>query len=130
MFIFKGQVHDAVIDNMQRGMDNYDVDAKHAGVTDTWNVVQSDFKCCGVNNFTDWKVTNFSVSHDDSVPDSCCVHESKDCGKGFFDKINPTEKINEDGCFDKLEKFIIDNIELVGGIIIALLLIQVTYCYV
>ena len=38
---------------MKKSLDQYG-DA-HAGVKQTWDIMQSDFKCCGVSNSTDWK---------------------------------------------------------------------------
>ena len=33
----------------------------------------------------DWKNTTFSqVTAPDSVPDSCCIHDAEDCGKGIL----------------------------------------------
>ena len=37
---------------MKKSLDQYN-DA-HDGVKKTWDIMQSDFKCCGVNNSTDW----------------------------------------------------------------------------
>ena len=39
---------------MNTSLNNYGEDA-HQGVTETWDIMQNDFKCCGVNNYTDWK---------------------------------------------------------------------------
>ena len=39
----------------------------YSGVTDTWNLVQRELECCGVNNATDWKSTDYN-----KTPDSCC----------------------------------------------------------
>ena len=33
----------------------------------------------------DWKNTTFSqITAPDSVPDSCCIHDAEDCGKGIL----------------------------------------------
>ena len=37
---------------MNKSLDQYD-DA-HDGVKKTWDIMQSDFKCCGVSNSSDW----------------------------------------------------------------------------
>ncbi len=120
IFMFKGQAHDAITGKMRSGMDNYKGE-NYTGVTETWNAVQHDFKCCGVDSFSDWKNTTFSGKKD--LPDSCCKVESEGCGKDYF--TEGTEQIYKEGCFSKLEKLIVGNVELVGGIAIAVLLIQV-----
>ena len=38
---------------MKKSLDQYD-DA-HDGVKKTWDIMQSDFECCGVSNSSDWK---------------------------------------------------------------------------
>ena len=41
--------------------------------------------CCGAQEYMDWKNTTFSqVTAPDSVPDSCCIHDAEDCGKGIL----------------------------------------------
>ncbi len=42
IYIFKGDARDFVSNAMQKGMQNYDTAAQseHAGVTETWNIVQ------------------------------------------------------------------------------------------
>lgn len=36
----------------------------------------SQFRCCGVSNYTDW----FEVYNATRVPDSCCLEFSESCG--------------------------------------------------
>ncbi|CAE1297233.1 unnamed protein product [Acanthosepion pharaonis] len=43
----------------------------------TWNSVQRELKCCGVDNYEEW----FSYLGNSSVPDSCCTLYAIDCGK-------------------------------------------------
>ena len=43
----------------------------------TWNSVQQNFKCCGVDYYIEW--LNYTDSL--SLPDSCCIFYSADCGK-------------------------------------------------
>lgn len=40
--------------------------------------VAPQLKCCGVNSSADWRT--FAVDGN-TVPDSCCVNVTKDCGK-------------------------------------------------
>lgn len=41
------------------------------------SVVQ--LKCCGVNNYTDWR-NSTQMADTDDVPDSCCIHKATNCG--------------------------------------------------
>ncbi|CAG5859637.1 unnamed protein product [Menidia menidia] len=48
----------------------------NVGLTNAWMIVQTDFRCCGVTNHTDW----FEVYNASRVPDSCCLEYSDNCG--------------------------------------------------
>lgn len=41
-------------------------------------VCAPQLKCCGVNSSADWRTF---ASDGNTVPDSCCVNVTKDCGK-------------------------------------------------
>ena len=34
--------------------DGFDNSTKLENVTDAWNRLQREFKCCGIDNYTDW----------------------------------------------------------------------------
>uniref|UniRef100_A0A8C9IZD8 Tetraspanin n=1 Tax=Panthera tigris altaica TaxID=74533 RepID=A0A8C9IZD8_PANTA len=48
----------------------------NVGLTNAWSIIQTDFRCCGVSNYTDW----FEVYNATRVPDSCCLEFSDSCG--------------------------------------------------
>ncbi|VFV22678.1 tetraspanin-4-like [Lynx pardinus] len=48
----------------------------NVGLTNAWGIIQTDFRCCGVSNYTDW----FEVYNATRVPDSCCLEFSDSCG--------------------------------------------------
>ena len=52
-YVAKGDIDQAIQENMEKGMQNYDPEG-HEGVTHTWDLVQGTYKCCGVNNASDW----------------------------------------------------------------------------
>lgn len=80
-------------DNMIKAMDRYktDLDRKVS-----WDYVQEDFKCCGLNNYTEW----FGKGDlgDSSVPDSCCMKHSEDCGENVKGKSDLKDVIYTRGC--------------------------------
>ena len=63
-------------------------------------MVQKDFKCCGVEKYTDWE----QVMGEENVPDSCCKVETEDCGIGF-----DIEEIYTEGCLATLKIKILNN---------------------
>jgi len=118
---------DTIIDaNMVKSMKNYGQPG-YDGVTRTWNMVQHDLNCCGAQEYMDWKNTTFSqVTAPDSVPDSCCIHDAEDCGKGIL-KVpdEATQRIYTVGCRDGFEEIIKENVAYIGSIGIGVALIQV-----
>ena len=68
-FVLKIDPGEVIKINMVKGLDNYGVN-DHEGITNTWDAVQEQLECCGVNNYTDWMQTSKFTSG--GVPDSCC----------------------------------------------------------
>ena len=68
-FVFEINPGEVIETNMVTALKNYGKD-DHEGITNTWDAVQQQLECCGVNNFTDWRRTGGFVFG--GVPDSCC----------------------------------------------------------
>ncbi|KAF7245335.1 Tetraspanin-4 [Varanus komodoensis] len=61
--------------DLKKGLHLYGTDG-NIGLTNAWSIIQTDFRCCGVSNYTDW----FDVYNTTRVPDSCCLEFSENCG--------------------------------------------------
>ncbi|XP_035642440.1 tetraspanin-4-like isoform X2 [Oncorhynchus keta] len=61
--------------DLKRGLQLFGTEG-NVGLTNAWMIVQTDFRCCGVTNHTDW----FEVYNASRVPDSCCLEYSDNCG--------------------------------------------------
>ncbi|XP_064781167.1 tetraspanin-4-like isoform X2 [Oncorhynchus masou masou] len=61
--------------DLKRGLQLFGTEG-NVGLTNAWMIVQTDFRCCGVTNHTDW----FDVYNASRVPDSCCLEYSDNCG--------------------------------------------------
>merc|ERR1711963_501810 len=55
-YMLKGDLDAEVVKNMNKGMENYEK-PDFDGVTTTWDIVQNELHCCGVENSTDWANT-------------------------------------------------------------------------
>ena len=82
-------------------------------------MVQKDFKCCGVEKYTDWE----QVMGGGNVPDSCCKVETEGCGNGFND-----EEIYTEGCLATLKDYSNIAIGVVVGIAILNILAVIIGC--
>ena len=97
--------------------------------------LQIHLKCCGINSFTDWE-NNTVLSQSNSVPDTCCISPSINCGSGALDKLvtNQTahkrgEMENEIylmGCIQRIQVLFKHNCLVIGFIVIGILGIQIS----
>jgi len=106
-YVAKGDIDTAINTNMQKGMQNYNI-AGHEGVKQTWDLVQMGYKCCGVNNASDWEDGGFEQGE---APDSCCKDgNTENCG------ISHKAEFFPDGCYNKFKEDFVGNIGIVGGV--------------
>ena len=129
IFIFKDDVWMAVNGQLIEGLGKYG-NEQNKGMTDSWDKLQSEMKCCGVKDYTDWsQVDTFNSTS--SVPDSCCTAENigEDCGKG---QLSDATQIYTTGCLTKLGTVIKDNLIVVGvagaGIIVLQMIGVIVAC--
>jgi len=115
-------------------MKNYN-EPGHDGVTKTWNMMQNDFKCCGVTSYQNWKNdSEFGKSGD--VPADCCINPEEGCGNGVGNESESVaaQKIHTKGCFTKLEDVIEGNeagaIGVGVGVVVLLLIGVIIACCV
>merc|ERR1711936_1088151 len=84
VYIYRTDARDVITKTMAESLENYKR-GEHEGVTLTWDKIQKEFECCGVNNSTDWEGTPaFNETND--VPDFCCKNITMGCGKGASDR--------------------------------------------
>ncbi|XP_054262528.1 CD63 antigen-like [Macrosteles quadrilineatus] len=86
---------------MGKSMEEY---GKNMEITNSWNVLQYDFKCCGTQSVTDWE----KVYTNGTVPYSCCPDNPVD------ESCTP-DKANNKGCLPVLKQLLEKNTALVGG---------------
>lgn len=133
VYIYKDDAREIIKTSMNNAMEQYKKPG-HEGVTDAMDIVQKDFKCCGVEKYSDWKQHPFGQSGD--VPDMCCKVTEDGCGKGMADKSEEEAAsiIYTQGCFAGLEDLINSNVGAsagVGvGVIVLLFLGVLTSCCV
>ncbi|XP_059090715.1 CD63 antigen-like isoform X3 [Tigriopus californicus] len=63
----------------------------HNQTTEMVDALQSSLKCCGVKAFKDWEESawfDLPDRNDLTVPDSCCIEPSDDCGKNVETNIS------------------------------------------
>lgn len=83
------------------------------GVAKTWDKLQREFTCCGVQNYTEW-----AAILNGSYPVSCCSDESK-CNHS-----NPHDMKNK-GCESAFIDWMKSKVAIIGGVGIGLAFIMV-----
>lgn len=93
----------------------------------TWDHLQRELECCGVNNYTDW---HYSVHWPSSryTPDSCCDPENfhlnstmESCGKLPDDD----SVLYQEGCFPKFADWLYHHIILVNWVTSILFVVEI-----
>jgi len=114
-FALKGDLKNVIETKMVDGMKNYGKEG-HDGVTNAWDLLQTDLACCGSHNYTDW-----AIVMPNAVPDSCCKEDTKGCGSA----PDYVDHINQKGCLVQFEDKFVGNIGIVGGVAVGVALAQV-----
>ncbi|KAK9515194.1 hypothetical protein VZT92_025860 [Zoarces viviparus] len=112
-FMFREKLSNVVEDSLKEMVSGYKNST--ADFKKTLDKLQEDMKCCGVNGSSDWR--HFG-NDGKSVPDSCCVKPSANCGK--HNMKNPA-KVHQKGCHDALVAFLRKNLMwvIVAALVIA-----------
>lgn len=114
-FVLKDKLEGYVTEGLQKSLVLYgDGKTENKPITEAWDSMQSEFKCCGVHNKTDWK-NNPNYKDKLHVPVSCCT-DLNPC---------PTASAETRGCYDKVFDFIKQHATLIAGIGIALVLVLI-----
>ncbi|KAH9498605.1 cd63 antigen [Bulinus truncatus] len=84
-----------------------------SGIGKAWDTLQSDFQCCGANNYTDWNTT----FENNTLPRSCCEGSPLSC--------STLEKFYNAPCVPAFESWLKDKVAIIGGVGIGLAFVQV-----
>jgi len=109
-YMLKGDLNTEVSKKMNSGMEHYQQEG-FEGVTDTWDIVQKNLQCCGVDAPGDWSLKRPTLFPNGTYPDSCCKGgQEAACGK---DSSKPKY---DNGCFELFKSEFVDNIATIGGV--------------
>jgi len=89
----------------------------HEDITDKWDEMQRQLRCCGGerfdNGYTDWRSVGLGYKDSKAVPDSCCHEEKEGCGreKSTVRVGDTSAGIYKDGCLAILKIKLKDEVE-------------------
>lgn len=125
-FVFQTQLSQTLQSELLNGIqERYSLNDTH-GIQSTWDHIQSNFQCCGVNNYTDWyQIKAWPDKH--RVPSSCCMPINntitENCGKNADSDFKQFWKL---GCIQRIHHYLLTNIHGVGITSIVFAFIQFT----
>ncbi|XP_063922888.1 tetraspanin-9-like isoform X2 [Zophobas morio] len=118
-FVFRVSLGHTFRQELQNGLwHHYNVTARGPNSLVTiWDNLQSEFKCCGVNNYEDWFLID-AWPNKNWVPDTCCIPSKleEDCGQsGNADIFYST------GCYHQIHMWFVQRLHIVGvvGLVVA-----------
>ena len=117
---FIHQAKSEISDNFGMYKEKY----SHLQQTQEINLLQTRFKCCGLNSYEDWKKTsndpfvfqnkNKLLLHEEQIsfdlPDTCCMNITLNCGKDF----RFVSTIHTNGCYTPFFKYLTERILTIG----------------
>ncbi|KAM9751339.1 CD63 antigen [Menidia menidia] len=117
-YVFRNKLSTIVQDSLTDTINSYKNGTKEFKAS--VDKMQESWKCCGVNSSTDWK---FFSTEGNTVPDSCCLNVTTNCGKGA---MTDGSKVYQKGCHDAMVAYLKENIQwvIVAALVIAFLQIM------
>ncbi|XP_075898828.1 tetraspanin-9 isoform X2 [Nelusetta ayraudi] len=112
-FVYTDKVRENAKQDLKEGLVLYNSE-NNIGLRNAWNIIQAEWKCCGVIAYTDWH----EAFKEKVVPDRCCQEHYQNCGQ------NSTNMFWNRGCFEKVEEWLDDNKHLLGTIGMVILVVQ------
>ncbi|XP_076230059.1 CD63 antigen-like isoform X2 [Nomia melanderi] len=113
-YLMQREVRQMVENRMNITMKDYSTDIT---TNKSWDIMQHDLQCCGMNGASDWASAGFS---DNTIPNSCC----REVPVGSKCDINSIY-IYEGGCMQSLQSAIEYYSLILGGVGIGIAIIQI-----
>ncbi|MEQ2300924.1 hypothetical protein AMECASPLE_030771 [Ameca splendens] len=106
MLIYEREIGELVTKDLNKGLEIARHSSTNATKMSDWDVVQEMFKCCGVNNYTDWQ---------NNIPKSCCNPPCEGKEPTYY----------SEGCLERLKYWFEENFLSTGISVIILCIIEV-----
>ncbi|XP_075220092.1 CD63 antigen-like [Lycorma delicatula] len=100
-YLMQDDIHDMLESRMTTAMEKYNITKDY---TNSWDVLQFDLQCCGVNEPKDWE----KVLKSPTLPHSCCSNIPVEDQCTY-------DKAYQKGCLQSLQTTLEHNTVLVGG---------------
>jgi CD63 antigen len=120
-YVLREDLNDEVSNVMKNSMTNYEKNetiqnsmtndennryGDYGGVTTTWDIIQKELGCCGVDGPTDWSI----IFKEGQVPNSC---------------KNDTAGLYDQGCYQLIKSKLVSNIALSVSMAVGVVMVQI-----
>jgi len=118
-FVMKDTFTNAIKDEMKNELVNYKPKDLGGGV---WNETQKSFECCGTTNYTSWMMNDL-MNSTRSLPDSCCVNFTENCGYQILD--DSPDSFYHNGCDTEIVSLLKKYLIAVGAVAAAVGILEI-----
>lgn len=127
---YSGNLEETIKDPLKKALAKYDPADQSEGMTaykKAWNEVQTELRCCGIDDYTDWAVVNWGEGSSINKPEGCCSI------KRNGDEITDVQACREstdkaiyyfNGCYTSIENTITENQDIVVGVAIGVVVVM------
>jgi len=135
-FVYRGQIESKLREDLKTTLNRNYNQTSFESLTTAVDLMQQDFQCCGVDEYSDWKDSAFIKLDNDlglKTPTSCCKTPSPTCSTSDHpSNIYRVLGAAKMGCLLKLKTYFTDHLFILSitGIVVALLeiLVMVLSC--
>lgn len=121
-YVYREEIEKNLRGDIKQTLNRYR-DDNHDSVTRAIDEIQTSFKCCGNDKYSDWFNTRWGRRHEGSVPKSCCRDPSDEsCNKHV---TKDATKIYTKGCYNFVRKYLLNNLHVISGFGIWIAVIQI-----
>ena len=128
LFVYSGALPRVMGGIMRDNIRDYKNASDHSSLKNEWDEIQTNFKCCGVKNYTDWgdtftngnQTVSFRSLFGQLAPFSCCNSTTK-CYRP--DEVTK-DSVYPHGCLTKFERTVETKLGLVGQTTMTIVTIQ------
>lgn len=85
-------------------------------VEKSWNIMQHEMKCCGMNGPSDWH----NITHNNTLPYTCCPDTQND-GTCTMNTLN----MYKTSCLERLRETLINYASIIGAVGCGVALVQI-----
>ncbi|XP_065664151.1 tetraspanin-9 [Hydra vulgaris] len=120
--IYKNHIEKQLSSSFYNALNKY-AEPNFESLTQSIDILQKSFGCCGSDTYKDWLKTNWGYLHNNTVPKSCCLMPyEKLCNKNISENQS---YIYLNGCHYYIRKYLIENLHIIGGFGVWIIILEV-----